>query len=48
MVVASMLSASDWLDRAPLITAVVTLGGHDLLVLCLAAAGFALLEGWPC
>ena len=45
MVVAWMLSAGDWLDRTSLITAVLTLGGHHLLVLWLAVAGFALLGG---
>jgi hypothetical protein len=40
MVVAWMLSAGDWLDRtAP----VVTLGGHHVIVLWLAVAGFVLL-----
>jgi hypothetical protein len=42
MVVAWMLSAGDWLDRT---LPVVTLGGHHLLVLWLAVAGFALLGG---
>src|SRR5947199_233109 len=42
MVVAWMLSAGDWLDRtAP----VVTLGGHHVVVLWLAVAGFVLLAG---
>jgi hypothetical protein len=40
MVVAWMLSAGDWLDAT---TPVVTLGGHHLVVLWLAIAGFALL-----
>lgn len=40
MAVAWMLSAGDWLDRSSSVTAVVTLGGHHLLVLWLAAAGF--------
>ncbi len=40
MVVAWMLSAGGWLDRtAP----VVTLGGHHVVVLWLAVAGFVLL-----
>lgn len=45
MVVAWMLSAGDWLDQASPVTKVVTLGGHHLLVLWLAVAGFALLGG---
>lgn len=45
MVVAWMLSAGDWLDQASPVTEVVTLGGHHLLVLWLAVAGFALLGG---
>lgn len=40
MVVAWMLSAGDWLDRA---APVATLGGHHLVVLWLAVAGFLLL-----
>jgi hypothetical protein len=38
-----MLSAGDWLDRSSPVTAVVTLGGHHLVVLWLAVAGFAAL-----
>ena len=43
MVVAWMLSAGDWLDHASPVTAVVTLGGHHVVVLWLAIAGFVLL-----
>lgn len=43
MTVAWMLSMGDWLDRFSSITAVVTLGGHHLIVLWLAAAGFVTL-----
>jgi hypothetical protein len=42
MAVAWMLSAGEWLDRS---APVVTLGGHHLAVLWLAAAGFASLSG---
>ena len=45
MAVAWMLSAGDWLDHASPVTAVVTLGGHHVVVLWLAVAGFALLGG---
>jgi hypothetical protein len=38
-----MLVLGDWLDDASQVTAVMTLGGHHLFVLGLAAAGFALL-----
>lgn len=44
MAVAWMLSAGDWLDHSSSVTAVVTLGGHHLLVLWLAVAGFATLS----
>jgi hypothetical protein len=40
VVVAWMLSAGEWLDRA---VPVVTLGGHHVVVLWLAVAGFLLL-----
>lgn len=42
MSVAWVLSAGDWLDRT---AAVITLGGHHLVVLWLAVAGVALLGG---
>jgi hypothetical protein len=42
MVVTWMLSAGDWLDAT---MPVVTLGGHHLLVMWLAVAGFGLLGG---
>lgn len=38
-----MISAGDWLDRYSRVTAVVTLGGHHVVVLWLALAGFAIL-----
>ena len=38
-----MISAGDWLDRASRVTSVITLGGHHLVVLWLAALGFAIL-----
>jgi hypothetical protein len=34
-----------WLDRASRLTAVFTLGGHHLVVLIMAIAGFLLLAG---
>jgi quinol-cytochrome oxidoreductase complex cytochrome b subunit len=43
MTVAWMLSAGDWLDRSSAVSAVVTLGGHHIVVLCLALVGFATL-----
>ncbi|MGH3613975.1 MAG: hypothetical protein ACRDRK_15570 [Pseudonocardia sp.] len=43
MTVAWMLSAGEWLDRASPVTAVITLGGHHLVVLWLAVAGFTAL-----
>jgi hypothetical protein len=43
MTVAWMLSAGDWLDRSSPLTAVVTLGGHHIVVLWLAVAAFATL-----
>jgi hypothetical protein len=43
MNVAWMLSAGEWLDQSSQVTAVVTLGGHHVVVLWLAAAGFAML-----
>lgn len=43
MTVAWMLSAGEWLDRSGSLTAVVTLGGHHLVVLWLAVVGFAAL-----
>lgn len=42
MAVAWMLSAGEWLDRS---ASVVTLGGHHVVVLWLAVAGFASLAG---
>ena len=43
MTVAWMLAAGEWLDQASPVTAVVTLGGHHIVVLWLAIIGFALL-----
>jgi hypothetical protein len=42
MAVAWMLAAGDWFDTTSRLTAVVTLGGHHLVVLWLAAGGLAL------
>jgi hypothetical protein len=38
-----MIAAGDWLDRYSRVTSVVTLGGHHVVVLWLALAGFAIL-----
>ncbi|MHA6621406.1 hypothetical protein [Pseudonocardia sp. DLS-67] len=38
-----MIAAGDWLDRYSRVTSVVTLGGHHVVVLGLALAGFAIL-----
>jgi hypothetical protein len=38
-----MLSAGAWLDRSSPVTAVITLGGHHVVVLGLALAGFVTL-----
>jgi hypothetical protein len=38
-----MIAAGDWLDRYSRVTAVVTLGGHHIVVLWLALIGFAIL-----
>jgi hypothetical protein len=43
MTVAWMLSAGEWLDRTSSVTAVITLGGHHVVVLGLALAGFVML-----
>ena len=43
MAAAWMLSAGDWLDERSRVTAVVTLGGHHLVVLWLAVLAFAIL-----
>jgi hypothetical protein len=44
MAIAWMIAAGDWLDQRTFRFAeVITLGGHHLLVLILAAAGFAML-----
>ena len=43
MAAAWMLSAGDWLDRQSRVSAVVTLGGHHLVVLGLAGFAFAIL-----
>lgn len=45
MAVAWMLSAGDWLDKSSPVSAVVTLGGHHIVVMCLALVGFAMLAG---
>lgn len=43
MTVAWMLTAGQWLDDASPVTAVMTLGGHHLIVFWLAVVGFATL-----
>ena len=43
MAAAWMISAGDWLDHTSRVTAVITLGGHHLVVLWLAVVGFAVL-----
>lgn len=43
MVAAWMIPTGEWLDRASTVTAVVTLGGHHVVVLCLALGGLATL-----
>ena len=46
MAVAWMIAAGDWLDqRTSRFAEVMTLGGHHLLVLILAAVGFLMLAG---
>ena len=46
MAVAWMIAAGDWLDqRTSGFAEVITLGGHHLLVLILAAVGFVMLAG---
>jgi hypothetical protein len=43
MATAWMISAGDWLDSQSRVTAVITLGGHHLVVLWLAVLGFGIL-----
>jgi hypothetical protein len=43
MAAAWMISAGDWLDHQSRISAVITLGGHHLVVLSLAVFGFCIL-----
>jgi hypothetical protein len=43
MAAAWMISAGDWLDHQSRVAAAVTLGGHHLVVLWLAVAGFLIL-----
>ena len=38
-----MIAAGEWLDRTNRVTSVITLGRHHLVVLWLAALGFAIL-----
>ena len=46
MAIAWMIAAGDWLDqKTSKFAEVITLGGHHLLVLILAAVGFAMLAG---
>ena len=37
-----MIAAGDWLDHGSRVTAVITLGGHHLVVFSLAALAFAI------
>jgi hypothetical protein len=41
--VAWMIAVGNWLDQTSRLTAVITLGGHHVLVLIMALAGFAVL-----
>ncbi len=41
--VAWMIAVGNWLDQTSRLTAVVTLGGHHVLVLIMAIAGFLML-----
>jgi hypothetical protein len=43
--VAWMLAVGNWLDKTSKLTAVITLGGHYLLVLIMALVGFLMLAG---
>ena len=45
VVVAWMIAAGPWLDRASTVTTVITLGGRHWLVLAMASAGFVLMVG---
>jgi hypothetical protein len=41
--VAWMIAVGNWLDQASALTAVITLGGHHVLVLVMALVGFLML-----
>jgi hypothetical protein len=41
--VAWMIAVGTWLDRTSRLTAVITLGGHHVIVLIMAIAGFLML-----
>lgn len=43
MAVPWMLTVGEWFDNTSRVTSVITLGGHHVLVLWLAAIGFAIL-----
>lgn len=43
--VAWMIAVGTWLDQTSRLTAVITLGGHHVLVLIMALVGFTLLAG---
>jgi hypothetical protein len=43
--VAWMIAVGSWLDRTSRLTAVVTLGGHHVVVLIMALMGFLMLAG---
>ena len=45
VVVAWMIAAGSWLDRASSVTTVMTLGGRHWLVLAMASGGLVLLVG---
>jgi hypothetical protein len=43
--VAWMIAVGTWLDRTSGVTRVITLGGHHVIVLIMAIAGFLILAG---
>jgi hypothetical protein len=43
--VAWMIAVGTWLDRTAGLTKVITLGGHHVIVLIMAVAGFLMLAG---
>jgi hypothetical protein len=44
--VAWMIAVGTWLDHTSGLTAVISLGGHHVLVLIMALAGFLMLAVW--